>query len=336
LHPQTIFRWIIKPGSKVGFSGYNRPVSLGIGIHLTILKQKKRRSGSQEFKVTKGRRPTGSTWRPGCINFKKYPMVFNSANRKESMSMRYFIAISLILAFPAALIGATGAPVTYQVQGEPYEGYYISPSKQAPLVILIHDWDGLTDYEIKRAHMLAELGYAVFALDLFGAGVRPTEVADRRQHTGELYKNREKMRTLMAGALDAAKDRGANIDNAVAAGYCFGGAAVLEWARSGANLKGFATFHGGLKTPEGQNYAKTRGEILIMHGSADSAITLDQFADLARELEAAGVAHEMSTYGGAQHAFTVFGENRYQEAADKKSWKRFQEFLAERLKGSAN
>lgn len=136
----------------------------------------------------------------------------------------------------------------------------------------------------------------------------------------------------MHGALDTAKARGANIDNAVVAGYCFGGAAVLELARSGADLKGFATFHGGLKTPPGQNYAKTRGAILIMHGSADSAITMDQFAALAQELEAAGIAHEMITYGGAQHAFTVFGGNRYQETADKKSWKRFQEFLADRLK----
>ena len=197
--------------------------------------------------------------------------------------------------------------------------------------MLIHDWDGLTDYEVKRANMLAELGYAVFAADLFGAGVRPTKVTDKRQHTGELYKNREKMRSLMIGALETAKARGANTDNVVAAGYCFGGAAVLELARSGADLKGFATFHGGLKTPEGQNYAGTRGAILIMHGSADSAITIDQFADLAKELEAAGVEHEMITYSGAPHAFTVFGSKRYQEAADKKSWKRFQEFLADEL-----
>ena len=236
------------------------------------------------------------------------------------------------LVIPTGAFGATGASVIYQVNGQSYEGYYITPSNQAPLVLLIHDWDGLTDYEIKRANMLADLGYAVFAADLFGAGVRPTEVTDKRQHTGELYKNREKMRALMKGALDTAKKRGAKIENAVAVGYCFGGAAVLELARSGADLKGFATFHGGLKTPEGQNYAKTRGEILIMHGSADSNITMDQFAGLAKELESAGIAHEMITYGGAQHAFTVFGGNRYQEDADKKSWKRFQEFLADKLK----
>jgi len=157
-------------------------------------------------------------------------------------------------------------------------------------------------------------------------------LTDKRQHTGELYKNREKMRALMKGALETAKKNGARIDNAVAAGYCFGGAAVLELARSGADLKGFATFHGGLQTPEGQNYAKTRGEILIMHGSADSSITMDQFAGLAKELESAGIAHEMITYGGAHHAFTVFGGDRYQEDADKKSWKRFQEFLSDKLK----
>lgn len=246
--------------------------------------------------------------------------------------MRYSISFFLFLAFAGAAFGANGTSVVYEVNGQQYEGYYISPSGDAPLVLLIHDWDGLTDYEVKRANMLADSGYAVFAADLFGAGVRPTEVTDKRQHTGELYKNREKMRALMKGALEAAKDKGAKIDNAVAMGYCFGGAAVLELARSGADLKGFATFHGGLKTPEGQDYSKTRGEILIMHGSADSAITMDQFAELAKELETAGIAHEMITYSGAQHAFTVFDGNRYQKVADKKSWKRFQEFLAEKLR----
>ncbi len=246
--------------------------------------------------------------------------------------MRFLISIFILLTVSTVAFAATGAPVMYQVNGESYEGYYISPGKHAPLILLIHDWDGLTAYEVKRANMLAESGYAVFAADLFGAGVRPTEEKDKRQHTGELYKDREKMRALMNGALNKAKDMGANVGNAVAAGYCFGGAAVLELARSGADLKGYATFHGGLKTPEGQSYAKTRGEILIMHGSADSAITLDQFAELAKELEAAGVVHEMITYGGAQHAFTVFDGNRYQESADKKSWKRFLEFLAITLK----
>lgn len=246
--------------------------------------------------------------------------------------MHKIIYILILLSVSTTAYGATGAVVNYQVDGQSYEGYYITPSEKAPLVLLVHDWDGLTDYEVKRAKMLADLGYAVFALDLFGAGVRPTEVKDKRQHTGELYKDRQKMRTLMMGALETAGKHGANIENAVAVGYCFGGAAVLELARSGAQLKGFATFHGGLKTPEGQNYSKTQGKILILHGTADAAITMNQFADLAVQLESAGIDHEMTTYSGAQHAFTVFGQKRYHETADKKSWKRFVDFLSETLK----
>ncbi len=234
--------------------------------------------------------------------------------------------------YPLTSQAASGASVTYDVGGKAYEGYYVSPKAGAPLVFLIHDWDGLTDYEVKRAEMLAEMGYAVFAADLFGAGVRPTKMEDRRQHTGELYTDRAKMRALMNGALDTAKAKGANVGNAVAMGYCFGGAAVLELARSGADLKGFATFHGGLETPQGQDYSKAKGQYLILHGSADTAITLDQFAGLVKELEAAGLSHEAVTYGGAPHAFTVFGGDRYREDADRKSWALFTRFLGDVLK----
>jgi dienelactone hydrolase len=244
--------------------------------------------------------------------------------------MKHIYTFFLVLAL-STTAGAAGQAVTYEVNGKPYEGYYTSPSPDAGLVLLIHDWDGLTDYEVKRADMLADIGYAVFAADLFGAGVRPTEVNDKRQHTGELYKDRERMRALVQGALDAAKSKGANVDNAVVMGYCFGGAAVLEFARSGAEMKGFVTFHGGLQIPSGQDYAKAKGTFLIFHGTADTAITMDDFATLAKELEARGIPHEMITYGGAPHAFTVFGQPRYREDADRKSWKRFTEFLSETL-----
>jgi len=239
-------------------------------------------------------------------------------------------ALVAITALGAAVAQA-GSAVNYTVNGEAYEGYYVSAGKNAPLVLMMHDWDGLTDYEVKRAEMLAEMGYSVFAADLFGAGVRPTENKDKRQHTGELYKDRAKMRALMTGALQTAAQQGANTDKAVAMGYCFGGAAVLEMARSGADLEGFVTFHGGLKTPPGQDYAQSQGKILVLHGTADKAISMEQFAGLASELESAGKAHEMITYSGAPHAFTVFGSPRYREDADKKSWARFGEFLESTL-----
>ncbi len=247
------------------------------------------------------------------------------------MTTKHFFPIAAI--FFVSFAHAQGKFVTYQVDNEAYEGYYVKPAiqnaQEAPLVLVLHDWDGLTDYEVKRADMLAEKGYQVFAADLFGKGIRPTENKDKAQHTGELYKDREKLRRLMIGALSAAKKEGSKTDKMAAMGYCFGGAAALELARAETDLKGFASFHGGLGTPNGQNYAKTKGKIIIFHGTADTAITMDDFANLAQELEIAKVDNEMITYGGAPHSFTVFGSPAYREEADQQSWKRFLEFLKE-------
>ena len=237
--------------------------------------------------------------------------------------------LAVLLMFIAVSVSRAAEYVRYDVDGKPYEGYLDAASADAPLILLVHDWDGLTDYEIKRARMLKRLGYAVFAVDLFGAGVRPETTDEKRRLTGALYRDRTKMRRLMKKALEAAENKGLDTGSAVAVGYCFGGAAVLELARSGTDLKAFVTFHGVLKTPEGQDYSKTKGVLLVFHGSADKSVSMNDFAELARELESHGVPHEMITYGGAPHAFTVFGSDRYREDADRKSWRRFTEFLEE-------
>ena len=196
----------------------------------------------------------------------------------------------MVMALAAPVLGFEGKTVAYDVDGRPYEGYYVSPAARAPLVLMIHDWDGLTGYEVQRSRMLADEGYAVFALDLFGTGVRPEAVEDRRRLTGELYQDREKMRRLMRAALETAARQGADVSNAVAMGYCFGGAAVLELARSGADLKGFVSFHGGLKTPAGQDWKSAKGAVLVLHGTADASVPMEEFAGLAKELEEIGRA----------------------------------------------
>jgi len=236
----------------------------------------------------------------------------------------------LLLGLMGASMTAVAENIDYQINGETYQGFYTSAADNAPLVLLIHDWDGLTDYEIKRANMLAEEGYAVFAADLFGKGIRPTEDKDKKQHTGELYQDRQKMRQLIKGALDKAAELGANRQQTVVIGYCFGGAAALEMARAGEDLQGVVSFHGGLKTPPGQDYADSSTEILILHGAADKAISMQEFAELSNQLEAFNVPNEMIAYGGADHAFTVFGIDRYHAEADEKSWHRFLQFLDEK------
>ena len=241
--------------------------------------------------------------------------------------MTRIILLILSLFFLPSTLLASGQSIDYVVAGHTYSGHYISPAKEAPLILLVHDWDGLTDYEIKRSKMLADLGYAVFAVDMFGKDVRPQTTDEKKQLTGELYKDREKMRNILEAAFAAAAKQGTNTSNAIAMGYCFGGSVVLEYARSGKDLKGFVTFHGGLATPEGQDYAQTKGQLLILHGSADEAVSMKDFAGLTVELEKYNISHEMITYSGAPHAFTVFDSSRYHKVADEKSWQRFTAYL---------
>jgi len=239
---------------------------------------------------------------------------------------------SFVLAITLATSAWAGERITYDVDGANFEGYH-APADGEPkgLVLIIHDWDGLTDYELKRADMLAALGYDAFAVDLYGKGNRPVETQAKKAETAKLYQDRETMRTRILAGLAKARELGGG--EAVVMGYCFGGAATLELARSGQaeNVAGYATFHGGLSTPEGQSYSSDTPPILIAHGGADSSISMDDVAQLSRELEAANVTYEIEVYSGAPHAFTVFGSDRYQERADQKSWAAFKTLLEQTL-----
>ncbi|RLQ88992.1 dienelactone hydrolase family protein [Notoacmeibacter ruber] len=238
------------------------------------------------------------------------------------------------LATASATAAMAGEAVTYQAAGSDYEGYYAPATDDSKgLVLVIHDWDGLNDYEMKRADMLAEMGYNAFAVDLYGKGNRPDTVDARKEETAKLYDDRDAMRTRILAGLEEARIQSDSDGEAVVMGYCFGGAAVLELARSGKaeNVSGYATFHGGLATPEGQSYSSDTPPLLIAHGGADTSIPMSEASDLVTQLEEAGVTYELEVYSGAPHAFTVFGSDRYQERADEKSWDAFQTFLKNNL-----
>ena len=242
-------------------------------------------------------------------------------------TLSFALAIAI---FPFA--AQAGEALTYVVDGETFEGYRsAAKSDSKGLVLIIHDWDGLTEYEMKRADMLAEMGYDAFAVDLFGKGNRPTDTNAKKKETGKLYQDRARMRSLILGGLQEARE--ASDEKAVVMGYCFGGAATLELARSGKaeGIAGYASFHGGLATPEGQAYPSDTPPILIAHGGADTSVTMDDVAALAGELESAGVNYEIQVYSGAPHGFTEFSSDRYQKRADEQSWKAFSDFLATNL-----
>lgn len=240
----------------------------------------------------------------------------------------------LTCAATLAALPALADDVTYEVDGTTHTGYFAGAEDPAGLVLIVHDWDGLDDYERQRADMLAEMGYDAFALDMYGAGTPAGTVDERRAATGALYQDRARMRALIAAGVEQARAQ-SEAEGMVVTGYCFGGAVTLEMARSdmAGQAAGYASFHGGLSTPEDQGWSGDEPPLLVLHGGADSSVTMADVATLVEELEAAGNTYEMQIYSGAPHAFTVFGSDRYRETADRESWEAFTEFLGERLGG---
>ena len=72
-------------------------------------------------------------------------------------------------------------------------------------------------------------------------------------------------------------------------------------------MTGFVSFHGGLKTPERQEYSETVGAILILHGSVDPVSGMDDVTNLVKELNDFEIQHEVHIYGGVRHSFTIKG-----------------------------
>ena len=219
----------------------------------------------------------------------------------------------------------------YEIAGEPFEGYVARNEgfgDEQPIVMLIHDWNGLGTYEQKRAEMLATQGYTVFAADLYGKELRPKNVEESRAASGALYGDRDLMKQRLFASLEVAKElEGVDPEKVAAMGYCFGGSAVLELARAGADLDGFVSFHGGLALPEGQDYSKTIGEVLVLHGTADPVSGMDEVTALAKDLTEAEVPYSMELYGNVLHSFTPWGSKDYDAKADIQSWDELLTFL---------
>ncbi|WP_372424232.1 dienelactone hydrolase family protein [Salinarimonas chemoclinalis] len=245
-------------------------------------------------------------------------------------------AAALVLAGGAAQAQIRTEAVVYEIDGVAYEGFLAVNEgfdEDRPLVLVIHDWDGLGAYEERRATMLAERGYAAFAVDLYGRGVRPTTTEESRAESGKLYADRAAMRARLAAALETAgMQDGVDPEAAAVIGYCFGGAAVLEFARAGADLDAFVSFHGGLQAPEGATWDAMRGDLLVLHGSADPVSGMEDVAALAATLNEAEIDYRMEIYGGARHSFTVWGSGDYEPEADLQSWDAMLRFLDERLR----
>jgi len=260
--------------------------------------------------------------------------------------MRFFL-VSMI-AFTSLISTAQAALKTLTIeykQGDtPLEGYLAyddALSGKRPGILVVHEWKGLNDYAKHRADMLAQLGYVAFAADIYGKGIRPQTIEEAGALAGKYKSDRGLLRARVNVALDVLK-AAPNVDvtKLAAIGYCFGGTAVLELGRSGADIKGIVSFHGGLSSPTPQDAKNIKAKVLALHGAADPFVKADEVAAFEKEMTDAKVNYRLIKYPGAMHGFTNPDNKNvppgalYNEAADKASWIEMQKFFKEIFKTS--
>jgi len=207
-----------------------------------------------------------------------------------------------------------------------------------PAVLINHAWGGRDEFVERKARRLAWQGYACFALDNFGKGKRGATPEECSALMTPLMNDRGMLlKRLRAGLATAQNMPVVDARRIATIGFCFGGLCALDLARSDADIRGAASFHGILK-PSGLTEPKVRARILILHGYDDPMAPPEDVFAIAKEFTAAGADWQLHAYGQTVHAFTNPAANsrangmQYDEAADRRSWHALEEFLAEVLK----
>ena len=198
--------------------------------------------------------------------------------------------------------------VDYSGDGVTMKGFVAFDSSNTnlkPVVLIVPEWWGISDYTRGRAKQLAALGYLAFAVDFYGEGKTAETPDEAGKLAGPFYAPGS---TMGKNRFDAALAKiktfpGADTNKIAAIGYCFGGAMVLNMARLGESLKGVVSFHGNLiGVPLNKELLKA--DILVCHGDSDQFVPATEVATFKKQMDSVGASYTFKSYANATHAFT--------------------------------
>lgn len=242
--------------------------------------------------------------------------------------------------------------ISYQIDGKSYGGYWAFPTEeetslqQRPAILVAHAWMGQDQFARQKADALAELGYIGFAADVYGEEKAVSNEKDAQSLMLPLFQDRALLQKRICAALDVMRQHpGVDPSNIGAIGFCFGGLTVIELLRSGADIKGVVSFHGGLGNKKGDIQAKTvpiaksiKGSLLILHGHDDPLVSREDIASIQKEFTDAKVDWQMNIYSHTSHAFTnpdAHDQEKglmFQPLSNKRAWWAMIHFFSEHFK----
>ncbi len=231
--------------------------------------------------------------------------------------------------------------VSYTDGEQKLNGFAIAPEKSMkskPGVLVLPAWKGIDDHSKEVAQNLSKLGYYAFVADIYGEGNYPKDAKEAGEKSGFYKKNYKDYQKRIQLALQQLIKAGANANNIVVIGYCFGGTGALEAVRANMNIKAGVSFHGGLGKEAGRFNNILQPKVLVLHGADDFFVPQKDIDAFQTEMRDGKADWQMIYYADAVHAFTErsAGNDKskgvaYNEKADKRSWQHLLLFLQEVL-----
>jgi dienelactone hydrolase len=215
--------------------------------------------------------------------------------------------LAALCSMPA--LALTSKKVAYELDQTKFEGVLVfeEGGKPKPGLVLVPNWLGITEANLRQAELVAARGYTVFVADMYGVTVRPKSPQEAGKAAGAVKSNRALMRARVKKALEvflAQKSPALDEQRLGAIGFCFGGTSALELARSGAKVRGVVSFHGALSSPTPADAKNISAKVLALHGADDPNVPADEVAAFEAEMRAAKVDWQLVAYGNAVHSFT--------------------------------
>ena len=252
------------------------------------------------------------------------------------MKINTFIALLLFLGLKSV---AQLQPISYFDNQQKLTGFLSHPKKKIKStvsVLILPAWMGVDAHAKESAIDLSYLGYNSFVADIYGDGNNPANSAEAGQKSGFYKKNSTEYHKRIQLALNEFIKQGADPNNIVVIGYCFGGTGAIETARAGMNVKGIVSFHGGLGRDDKKTIETIKAKVLILHGADDPYVSEAEIKLFQNEMRTAKADWQMNYYANAVHAFTDKNAGTdnskgaaYNEIAEKRSWIALLTFLKE-------
>lgn len=225
--------------------------------------------------------------------------------------------------------------VTVKHDGRAVETFVVYPESKdkRPVVLIIHEIFGMTDWVQDLADQVAAAGYIAVAPDLLSgmgpAGGRSSSFAEGKTMEAVSKLSPDQVTADLNAAADYANKIPASNGKLFVAGFCWGGGQSFRFATNRSDLAAAFVFYG--PPPDKDAMARIKAPVYGFFAGNDARIGA-MLPDAIANMKAAGKTLEPVTYDGAGHGFMRAGEAPDANDANKKArteaWERWKSLLA--------